>query len=138
MRDGNWTATQCRMAAVAELLMLQIAAIQAGEVPFSIAEPSGIQRTNWPVTSSVPLHRGALSDPEATALLTFARPQCNRHFVTAISSQSAGRACCACHTALRINRVSVVMLEHDRLDFAGRSIRIFNKGEPIPELSRTA
>ncbi|NQT38791.1 MAG: hypothetical protein HQ581_14950, partial [Planctomycetes bacterium] len=43
-------------------------AAPAGEVPLTVEEPSGVARTQWPVTSGIPFARGALLDDRATAL----------------------------------------------------------------------
>ena len=43
----------------------------AGEtttVRLTVVEPSGVARSNWPVTSGVPLGRGVVRDGEQTAL----------------------------------------------------------------------
>jgi hypothetical protein len=39
-----------------------------GELPLTVAEPAGVRRVSWPVTSGVPLARGALDDEQAAAL----------------------------------------------------------------------
>ncbi len=41
---------------------------QAGEVPLTVEEPSGVARTRWPVTSGIPFGQGALLDARAAAL----------------------------------------------------------------------
>lgn len=56
--------------AVALLLLLASTESQGGEVPLAISEPSGRARTTWPVTSGVPISRGAIFDPATTALFT--------------------------------------------------------------------
>lgn len=40
----------------------------ATSVPLTVEEPSGVQRTAWPVTSGVPLAQGALADDKTAAL----------------------------------------------------------------------
>jgi hypothetical protein len=40
----------------------------AGELPLTVDEPTGISRAGWPVTSGLPLPRGALHDAGAAAL----------------------------------------------------------------------
>ena len=55
-------------------LMLITPSTMAGDakltVRFTVEEPSGVQRCDWPVTSGVPLAQGALKDPNAAALFT--------------------------------------------------------------------
>jgi len=41
-----------------------------GQTWLAVEEPSGVQRDGWPVTSGVPLARGALADDKAAALFT--------------------------------------------------------------------
>jgi len=52
--------------------VLSTVAWQAGaaEVTITVDEPSGVDRTGWPVTSGIPLAEGALTDHEASALFT--------------------------------------------------------------------
>ena len=40
----------------------------SAEVRLSVTEPSGVARSSWPVTSGIPLGRGALRDPDRVAL----------------------------------------------------------------------
>jgi len=40
----------------------------AAEVPLRVEEPAGVERTGWPVTSGIPLAKGALADDRAAAL----------------------------------------------------------------------
>jgi hypothetical protein len=40
------------------------------ELTVTVAEPAGVSRTGWPVTSGVPLAEGALRDAQAAALFT--------------------------------------------------------------------
>src|SRR5262245_482986 len=40
------------------------------EVAVTVAAPAGVRRTGWPVTSGVPLARGALHGPRAAALFS--------------------------------------------------------------------
>ncbi|MCY3021490.1 MAG: hypothetical protein NTW87_20945 [Planctomycetota bacterium] len=47
---------------------LAAAAAVAGEVRLSVAEPSGVERQQWPVSSGIPLAQGALQDDPAAAL----------------------------------------------------------------------
>ena len=63
------SAAFCIFTGIWVLISPTSADIHAAELRFSIAEPSGIVRTDCPVTSGVPLKRGALFDPSATALL---------------------------------------------------------------------
>jgi hypothetical protein len=42
----------------------------AGTVPITVEEPSGVDRTGWPVTSGIPLARGALTDANRSALFS--------------------------------------------------------------------
>ena len=42
----------------------------AGEVRLSVTEPSGVVRSNWPLTSGIPLSRGRLSHPEHVSLIS--------------------------------------------------------------------
>ncbi len=42
------------------------------ELPLIVEEPSGVPRTDWPVTSGVPLPQGLLTDHRATALFNAA------------------------------------------------------------------
>jgi len=42
--------------------------VEAAMVKLTVAEPSGVERTAWPVTSGVPFAQGALTDPNTTAL----------------------------------------------------------------------
>ena len=52
-----------------EAVLLASAARSATlEVGLSVAEPSGVQRTGWPVTSGVPFRQGALVDPGTLTL----------------------------------------------------------------------
>ena len=41
----------------------------SAEVDLTVTEPSGVARSSWPVTSGVPLARGALRDPDRVVLL---------------------------------------------------------------------
>ena len=50
------------------LLLFVIGAAGADEISLTVTEPSGVQRTGWPVTSGVPLARGALRSDRHTAL----------------------------------------------------------------------
>ena len=49
-------------------LIFSLAAADAGEVRLSVDEPTGVGRQGWPVTSGVPLARGALGDERSAAL----------------------------------------------------------------------
>lgn len=40
----------------------------SAEVRLTVAEPSGVARSSWPVTSGIPLGRRALRDPDRVAL----------------------------------------------------------------------
>ena len=40
----------------------------SAEVRLTVAEPSGVARSSWPVKSGIPLGRGVLHDPDAVAL----------------------------------------------------------------------
>src|SRR5438034_3886878 len=40
------------------------------EMAVTVAEPARVRRSGWPVTSGVPLARGALRDPQAAALFS--------------------------------------------------------------------
>ncbi len=44
------------------------AGADAGEVAFTVTEPSGVQRDGWPVTSGIPLKQGELGNDRRTAL----------------------------------------------------------------------
>ena len=50
------------------LLTLLPNATQSAEIRLTVSEPSQIARPSWPVTSGVPLARGALRDPSHAAL----------------------------------------------------------------------
>jgi hypothetical protein len=43
---------------------------RTAELTVTVAEPAGVRRTGWPVTSGVPLAEGALRDSRAAALFT--------------------------------------------------------------------
>lgn len=48
----------------------QVAAVEATAVRLTVAEPSGVARSSWPVTSGVPLGRGVMRDGAQTALFS--------------------------------------------------------------------
>jgi len=56
-----------RIALSLVLVALAVRAV-AGEVRLTVAEPSGVARQGWPVTSGVPFAQGALKAPDASAL----------------------------------------------------------------------
>ena len=72
MRRLRQIASGCGLAAISFIVGLSSTVCWGGEVGFSVTEPSGIERTSWPVTSGLPLPRGALFDPHASALIDFA------------------------------------------------------------------
>ncbi|MFH1269362.1 MAG: hypothetical protein ABIK89_26840, partial [Planctomycetota bacterium] len=51
-------------------VVLLTAACQAAaaEVKITVEEPSGVERTGWPVASGIPFAEGALSDHQTSAL----------------------------------------------------------------------
>ena len=56
-----------RCALLLTLLVLAVR-VGAGAVKLTVAEPSGVARRGWPVTSGIPFAQGALADPKASAL----------------------------------------------------------------------
>ena len=46
------------------------AASEPDSITFTVNEPTGVARRNWPVSSSVPFGRGVLPNPDATILLS--------------------------------------------------------------------
>ena len=48
--------------------VLGAVAAEAAEIRLTVQEPSGVQRTSWPVTCGIPFAQGTLKDPLATAL----------------------------------------------------------------------
>ena len=50
------------------LITFQASTIAAGELRLSVTEPTGVARSGWPVTSGIPLARGALSHSENVTL----------------------------------------------------------------------
>ncbi len=44
---------------------------QAGDISISVEEPSGVSRGDWPVTSGIPVARGAMSRTEAASCALF-------------------------------------------------------------------
>lgn len=57
-----------RLLILVVLLGIGPATIGANEVRLTVAEPSGVPRGQWPVTSGIPLAQGALLDDQAVAL----------------------------------------------------------------------
>ena len=49
---------------------LRNAFTSSGQVAFKVTEPTGVQRSNWPVTSGIPLGQGKLFDAEAAMLVS--------------------------------------------------------------------
>jgi hypothetical protein len=45
-----------------------VSAVPAGEVRLTVEEPAGVARTQWPVSSGIPLAPGALRDEQVVAL----------------------------------------------------------------------
>jgi hypothetical protein len=60
--------TSTRAIAATLGAMIFALAADAGELRLTVDEPAGISRAGWPVTSGVPLARGALYDERAAAL----------------------------------------------------------------------
>ena len=60
--------TSARAIAATIAAMILALTADAGELRLTVAEPAVINRTGWPVTSGVPLPRGALHDERAAAL----------------------------------------------------------------------
>jgi hypothetical protein len=56
------------IAAALGVLIVSLTAADAAELRLTVDEPTGVRRAGWPVTSGVPLARGALSDERAAAL----------------------------------------------------------------------
>jgi hypothetical protein len=50
--------------------LLAVSSARAAEVTLTIAEPSGVARNAWPVTSGIPLARGGLTDVRDAALFS--------------------------------------------------------------------
>ncbi len=55
--------------AAATLLLIGSTALHAEALKLTVAEPSGVPRRGWPVTSGVPFKQGALKDHRATSLV---------------------------------------------------------------------
>lgn len=51
-------------------IMIISSVAEAGSLPLMVKEPSGVERTSWPVTSGVPLPKGALKDPSGVRLFS--------------------------------------------------------------------
>jgi len=64
------------MISAAVGLLLLVGRAEAGtDVKLTVEEPSGVQRTAWPVTSGIPMAQGALEDDKAAALFDTAGGQ---------------------------------------------------------------
>lgn len=59
---------RCTLLLVALLSLLLARPGAAAEVKLTVEEPSGVRRAAWPVTSGIPMARGALKDDKAAAL----------------------------------------------------------------------
>ncbi len=64
-----WRTTVFGFVALATVV-LGVPRLEAEWISLSVVEPTGIARTDWPVTSGIPIGRGELTDPGSVRLFT--------------------------------------------------------------------
>jgi len=62
-------------ATTVAILLAAASVVQAGAVPITVEEPSGVDRQSWPVTSGIPFAQGSLTEADQVVLATDAGQQ---------------------------------------------------------------
>jgi hypothetical protein len=69
MLRAGWLQDVMKTPQLLGAFFLAFSAAGAADIALTVEEPAGVVRSNWPVTSGVPLAAGALRDPAAVRLV---------------------------------------------------------------------